>query len=120
MNKAEAKRPAAIAVDFQWNSNRTMLANSTAKAEVGDVPDVVLRMLGLERSLRAFTTKGPVTQYDVDRLRRLAKKAAWWTRDDAPRVNASMLHSEWTKSCDRILAAVQAADPSPEGGKVGA
>lgn len=81
---------------------------------------------GCEHELWGFMTNGPgewglsfVSQRDADELRHLSDKAGgWWTWSDALVGNAFVPMAEWLARCGQGAAPV--ADPSPEGGKVGA
>ena len=74
---------------------------------------------GCETALWAFVTEGPggwglgtVDQRGVDELRDLSDKAGgWWVWNDALDGNVFVPRAEWL---------ARYADPSPEGGKVGA
>jgi hypothetical protein len=132
----EEARVAKVTDKYRAKSDARDAHNAAAIAAAGGDPDAatMLRSLmsdlsefcwcagwlgGCEDSLWAFVTDGPgewgmgeVNQRDVDELRRLSDKAGgWWVWDNAMGGNVFVPRAEWL---------ARYADPSPEGGKVGA
>ena len=132
----EDERVAKVTAEHRAESDARDAHNTAAIAAAGGDPDAAERLRslmsdlsedcwcaewldGCETALWAFVTEGPgewgmgaVDQRDVDELRRLSDKAGgWWVWDNTMGGNVFVPRAEWL---------ARYADPSPEGGKVGA